>query len=97
MTNPQDLKTIGLTPFSYHGNQPLFRINGGVPVIQALSHASDLLHIAKLLASDAAMVRDTDRHAWASHFLQEMSKAIIDDVAKVLDAPGNNKASNVAS
>lgn len=97
MTNPQDLKTIGLTPFSYHDNQPLFRINRDVPIIRALHHASDLLHISKLLASDAAMIRDSDRHAWASHFLQEMSKAIIDDVAKVLDAPGNNKASNVAS
>jgi len=29
------------------------------------------------------MVRDTDRYAWASHFLQDMSKAIIDDVVKV--------------
>jgi hypothetical protein len=47
MTNPQDLKTIGFTPFSYHANQPLFRINAGVPVIKALSHASDLLHVAK--------------------------------------------------
>ena len=65
MTNPQDLKTIGLTHFSFHANTPLFRINAGVPVIEALSHASDLLHVAKLLASDAAMVRDTDRHAWA--------------------------------
>jgi hypothetical protein len=62
------------------------------PVVETLSHASDLLHIAKLLASDAAMVRDTDRHAWASHYLQEMSKAIIDDVVKVLDAPGNNRS-----
>ncbi|MCP1499792.1 hypothetical protein J2Y86_004499 [Pseudomonas migulae] len=77
-------------PFSYHANQPLFRINRDVPIIQALHHASDLLHIAKLLASDAAMIRDSDRHAWASHFLQDMSKAIIDDVAKVLDAPCNN-------
>ena len=92
MTNPQDLKTIGLTPFSYHANQPLFRISAGVPVTSALSHASDLLHLAKLLASDAAMVRDSDRHAWASHFLQDMSKAIIDDVVKVLDAPFNNRA-----
>jgi hypothetical protein len=92
MTIPQDLKTIGLTPFSYHANEPLFRINAGVPVISALSHASDLLHLAKLLASDAAMVRDSDRHAWASHFLQDMSKAIIDDVVKVLDAPCNNRA-----
>ena len=91
MTNPQDLKTIGLTPFSYHANEPLLRINAGVPVIEALYHASDLLHIAKLLASDA-MVRDSDRHAWASHFLQDMSKAIIDDVVKVLDAPCNNRA-----
>ena len=79
MMNPQDLKTIGLTHFSFHADEPLFRINAGVPVIEALSHASDLLHVAKLLASDAAMVRDTDRHAWASHYLQEMSKAIIDD------------------
>ncbi|WP_223443159.1 MULTISPECIES: DUF3077 domain-containing protein [Pseudomonas] len=91
MTNPQDLKTIGLTHFSFHANEPLFRVNTGVPVIQALYHASDLLHIAKLLASDAAMVRDTDRYAWASHFLQDMSKAIIDDVVKVLDAPMNNR------
>ena len=92
MTNPQDLKTIGLTPFSYHANQPLFRINRDVPIIQALYHASDLLHIARLLASDAAMIRDTDRHAWASHFLQDMSKAIIDDVVKVLEVPCNNPA-----
>jgi hypothetical protein len=92
MTNPQDLKTIGLTPFSYHANEPLFRISAGVPVVQALYHASDLLHVSKLLASDAAMVRDSDRHAWASHFLQEMSKAIIDDVVKVLDAPMNNRS-----
>ena len=34
MTIPQDLKTIGLTPFSYHANEPLFRINAGVPVIE---------------------------------------------------------------
>jgi hypothetical protein len=92
MTIPQDLKTIGLTPFSYHANEPLFRINAGVPVIAALSHASDLLHISRLLSCDAAMVRDSDRHAWASHFLQEMSKAVIDDVVKVLEAPCNNRA-----
>jgi len=91
MTNPQDLTTIGLTHFSFHANEPLFRVNAGVPVITALSHASDLLHLAKLLASDAAMVRDTDRNAWASHFLQDMSKAIIDDVVKVLYAPMNNR------
>ncbi len=53
------------------------------------AHASDLLHVAKLLAEDAAMTKETDRHAWASHYLQEMSKAVIDDVVKVLESPGN--------
>jgi hypothetical protein len=47
-----------------------------------------LLHIAKMLAEDAAMERGSDRHAWASHYLQEMSKAVIDDVVKVLGVPG---------
>ena len=37
------------------------------------------------------MIRDSDRHAWASHFLQDMSKAIIDDVVKVLEAPMHNR------
>ncbi len=31
MTNPQDLETIDITPLSFHANQPLFRINRGVP------------------------------------------------------------------
>ncbi|MNL33767.1 hypothetical protein D3C87_1556950 [compost metagenome] len=34
---------------------------------------------------DAAYAKDTDRHAWAAHYLTAMSKAVIDDVAKVLD------------
>ncbi len=34
------------------------------------------------------MIRGTDRYAWASCYLQDMSKAVIDDVVKVLEAPG---------
>ncbi|AMW86449.1 hypothetical protein AK972_5649 [Pseudomonas yamanorum] len=68
----------------------MFRVNSGVSLREALSHVSDLLHVAKLLAEDAAMIRNTDRYAWASHYLQEMSKAVIDDVVKVLESPGNN-------
>ncbi|UVL84298.1 DUF3077 domain-containing protein [Pseudomonas sp. B21-028] len=89
MTHPKDLRTPGLTPFSFHSDRPLFRIASGVPIGEALSHASDLLHVAKLLAEDAAMIRSTDRYAWASCYLQDMSKAVIDDVVKVLEAPGN--------
>jgi len=88
---PSDtLTTLGVTPFSFHCDQPLFRVNSGVSVREALSHVSDLLHVAKLLAEDNAMARDTDRYAWASHYLQEMSKAVIDDVVKVLESPGNS-------
>jgi hypothetical protein len=88
--NPSGLTTLGVTPFSFHSDQPLFRVNSGVSLSEALSHVSDLLHVAKLLAEDAAMIRDTDRYTWASHYLQEMSKAVIDDVVKVLESPGNN-------
>jgi len=86
MPHSLPLKTAGLTPFSIHNDQALFRVNSGVPIREALSHVSDLLHLSKLLAEDAAMERSTDRYAWAAHYLQEMSKAVIDDVVKVLGA-----------
>ena len=88
-TNPPALTTLGVTPFSFHSDQPLFRVNSGVSLHEALHHVSDLLHLAKLLAEDAAMTKETDRYAWASHYLQEMSKAVIDDVVKVLESPCN--------
>ncbi|MBU6957407.1 DUF3077 domain-containing protein [Pseudomonas sp. CVAP len=86
-----DLKTAGLTPFSIHNDQALFRVNSGVSIHEALSHVSDLLHLSKMLAEDAAMERDKDRYAWASHYLQEMSKAVIDDVVKVIAASNNHQ------
>lgn len=85
--NPSALTTLGLTPFSFHADQPLFRVNSGVSLSDALSHVSDLLHVAELLAEDAAMTRETDRYAWASRYLQEMCKAVVDDVVKVLESP----------
>jgi hypothetical protein len=86
MIDFSDVKTIGIAPFAYCGESdyPLFRVNGGVPIRDALAHASDLLHCAKLLAEDAAMEKDKDRYTWASHYLTEMSKAVIDDVVKVI-------------
>lgn len=82
---PSDLKTIGLTPFLNCSDQPLFRVNRGVPLAEALAQASNFLFLAKAFAIDAAYATDTDRHAWAAHYLASMSKAVIDDVAKVLD------------
>ncbi|MGY3302673.1 hypothetical protein ACVK1X_001960 [Pseudomonas sp. PvR086] len=56
----------------------------GVPILDALTQTSDLLSLAKSFAEDAAYAKDTDRHAWAAHYLTAMSKAVIDDVVKVL-------------
>jgi hypothetical protein len=52
-----------------------------------VAQASDLLFLAKSFAEDAAYAKDTDRHAWAAHYLTAMSKAVIDDVVKVLTQP----------
>ncbi|MFJ3369171.1 DUF3077 domain-containing protein [Pseudomonas sp. NPDC086251] len=87
-TNPHDpseLKTIGLTPFIYCSNQALFQVNRNVPLVDALSMASDFLFLAKDLTREAAFNRDTDRHIWAAHYLTAMSKALVDDVTKVLE------------
>lgn len=84
-SDPSELKTIGFTPFIYCSNQALFHVSRGVPLVDALAQASNLLFLAKELTVDAAYAKDTDRHAWAAHYLMTMSKAVIDDVAKVLD------------
>ncbi|XXD82337.1 DUF3077 domain-containing protein [Pseudomonas sp. Z5-35] len=62
----------------------MFGLNGGVPLNEALQQVSDLLHLAYRLAEDATFERKTDRHAWAAHYLIEMSKAVIDDLVKVM-------------
>ena len=82
--SPSELKTIGFTPFLYLSNQPLFHVCRDVPIADALAQASDLLFLAKSLTVDAAYAQDSDRHAWAAHYLTTMSKTVIDDVVKVL-------------
>ena len=90
---PSELKTIGFTPLIYCSDQALFNVRAGVPIVDALSQASDLLFLAKSFAEDAAYIKDTDRHAWAAHYLTAMSKAVIDDVVKVLTPrPARTKA-----
>jgi hypothetical protein len=84
MTEQSELKTIGLTPAIYCADQALFHVTRGVPLGDALSMASDFLFLAKALTEDAAYARDTDRHAWAAHYLTSMSKALVDDAVKVL-------------
>ncbi|UVL00488.1 DUF3077 domain-containing protein [Pseudomonas sp. B21-048] len=84
MTESTDAKTIGFTPCIYCSDNPLFHVSAGVPVNEALAMASDLLFLAKAFAEDAAFIRDTDRYAWAAHYLTAMGKAVIDDVVKAV-------------
>ena len=84
MTESTELKTIGLTPAIYCADQTLFHVTRGVPLGDALAMASDFLFLAKALTEDAAYASDTDRHAWAAHYLTSMSKAVVDDAVKVL-------------
>ncbi|MCI9875314.1 MULTISPECIES: DUF3077 domain-containing protein [Pseudomonas] len=79
-----NVKTIGFTPFLYNSDQAFFNVRSGVPIINALSQSSDLLSLAKFFAEDAAFNRDTDRHAWAAHYLTVMGKALVDDVIQAL-------------
>ena len=79
-----NLKTVGLTPFIYRSDLPLFQVSPSVPIGEALAQASDPLSLAKALAEDAAYSRDSDRHAWAAHYLTALGKAVIDDVLQGL-------------
>lgn len=81
-----NLKTVGLTPFIYYSDLPLFQVSPGVPIGEALAQASDLLSPAKALAEEAAYSKNSDRHAWAAHYLTAMGKAVVDDVVQALAA-----------
>ena len=91
MTEQPELKTIGLTPAIYCGDQALFHVTCNVPLGDALAMASDFLFLAKALTKEAAYDRDTDRHAWAAHYLTAMSKAVVDDAVKVLNRDRDNE------
>lgn len=67
----------------------LFRVNAGVPIQEALEHAAHVLYYAKMLSLEAAMDPRAEKFAFASHYLCDMGKAIIDDLLLALqpDSP----------
>jgi hypothetical protein len=95
MTEATEAKTIGFTPI-YCSDNALFHVSAGVPVSVALAQASDFLFLAKALTEDAAFARDTDRHAWAAHYLTAMGKALIDDVVKAVTPRAAGKSKSAA-
>lgn len=61
-------------------NQRLFSVNAGISGEEALQHASLLLNCVNTLSFLGAIDDGSDAMRWASHYLSEMAKAIIDDV-----------------
>lgn len=88
MNTTASLVTPGEITFASCGEKhyPLFRVNADAPICDVLEHASTLLHPAKQFSLDAAMEAQTDRYAWAAHYLGEMGKALIDDVHTAMAA-----------
>jgi len=84
MSPLQPPETIGSVTFADCGENKsdlkLFRVNAGVPIKEALEHASHVLYYATMLSLEAAMDPRAERFAFASHYLGEMGKAIIDDL-----------------
>lgn len=96
MTDTSELKTIGLTPAIYCSDQAVFHVTRDLPLGDALSMASDFLFLAKALSKDAVYTRKSDHHAWAAHYMTSLSKALVDDVMKVLtrDQPSRKDKAN---
>ncbi|AZF39671.1 hypothetical protein C4J88_4938 [Pseudomonas sp. R4-39-08] len=98
MSTPSSAETIGAVTFADCGEEKedlkLFRVNAGVPIREALDHASHVLYYSKILSLEAAMDPRAERFAFASHYLGEMGKAIIDDLLFSFepDAPSKSDA-----
>ncbi|MPQ86681.1 DUF3077 domain-containing protein [Pseudomonas sp. MAFF 730085] len=80
------ITTLGVVTFGDYGEnqKPLFRVNSGMPIGEALEHASTLLYYSKKLAMEAAMDVRGEQYAWAAHFLCEMGKAVVDDLTQAM-------------
>jgi hypothetical protein len=77
-----DSKTRGTTAFALcgSGDSKLFRINSGIPSDEALEYASNLQHCANQLVLDAATGAGNNQTLWGAFYLEEMARAIVDDV-----------------
>ncbi|MER2099652.1 MAG: DUF3077 domain-containing protein [Pseudomonas qingdaonensis] len=81
--DPSPIKTAGVSHFSTIDPQAgeLFSVNPGVCVEDALEHASCLMNCVNQLTLLGATEENPGATIWAAHYLGEMAKAIIDDVA----------------
>lgn len=82
MNSSTAIHTVGGASFGKYNaqNQRLFSINAGASAEEALQHASLLLNCVNTLSYLGAVDDGSEAMRWASHYLSEMAKAIIDDV-----------------
>ena len=80
---PSPIKTAGVAGFAPMDSMgtPLFSVTHGVCVEDALEHASCLMSCINQLTLNAAADDESGHATWCAHYLGEMVKAIIDDVA----------------
>lgn len=76
-------KTAGIAGFAPMDSRgtPLFSVAPGVCVEDALEHASCLMSCINQLTLNAATDDESGNATWCAHYLGEMVKAVIDDVA----------------
>ncbi|MES2868740.1 MAG: DUF3077 domain-containing protein [Pseudomonadota bacterium] len=82
-TSPLMPTTGGATFGKYNAqNEHLFSVNAGIPGIEALEHASLLMNCVNTLSFLGAFEDGNEATAmrWASHYISEMAKALIDDI-----------------
>lgn len=84
MTRPASplLHTTGAATFGTCNaqNQRLFSVNPGISGVEAMEHASLLMNCVNTLSFLGAMDDGSEAMRWASHYLSEMAKAVIDDL-----------------
>jgi len=81
--NQTHLRTAGTTPCGRTLNgHALFTVNPDTPAIDALEHASILQSCANKLMTEAALGDGRGHAALSAVYLNEMAKALMDDVAQ---------------
>ena len=92
MSSSPTIHTVGGASFGKYNalNQHLFSVNAGISAEEALQHASLLLNCVNTLSFLGAVDDGNEALRWASHYLSEMAKAIIDDVTLGLQKVDND-------
>lgn len=84
MTHPTSplIHTTGAATFGKCNaqNQRLFSVNPGISGVEAMEHASLLMSCVNTQSFHGAMDDGSEAMRWASHYLSEMAKAVIDDL-----------------